>query len=368
MELVNKASPKCRDYVLDITLASPLPREIDLEGARSSAKRWDQVQSLVDTMIECQPRVRIAYAAWLATRENPLVRNSGVENVLGTLINFGVFRRLVEEGRTQAEMQSLKTSIVFDQGLNERCDARILTAFIAEYSSGLPAGFRVVSVRKRSADEFAGADSTDKWFGESKEQFRTGADLKRAQAESQVEKIADLFRQGNDATAEQFLNELIELQTSSSSDHSHVVKSLCNIATKCVLFGRREISLKCLTQALTFPSGIDAILYLQIGNAFREIKQFDRAISCYVMAKQLNSGEKIEGIDLEIIRVEVAQGHYDKAIDLYQQIPKIEQQPQTLCSLGTLYRKMGKLPEARRIYWSVLTNEPWFHPRSRWFG
>ena len=246
-----------------------------------------------------------------------MVQQTGIQNVLGALVHFGVFRRLVVEGRTRTEVESLKTQIILDPALRARCDARILLNFIAGYSTALPelgeAKPAALALDPGVAPE--SEEEVDEQPAASNKTWnrRPKPLLERERAESQVDRIATLFGQGNDGTAYQYLDELVKSQTGDNSDHSHVVKSLCNIASQCTVRGRQDVSLECLHRALKYDRGIDAILYLQIGNEFRNLGQYDRAISCFEMAAQLDHGEKRDSIRLEIIRTSVARGEYGKA-------------------------------------------------------
>ncbi|MBI2481323.1 MAG: tetratricopeptide repeat protein [Planctomycetia bacterium] len=180
-------------------------------------------------------------------------------------------------------------------------------------------------------------------------------------AVSQVERITELYAQEKSPQAEAFLNELITEQRKHAGGEHHVVMSLCNIATQVDSRGRPEIALKCLQRALDFPSGIDARLYLQIGNGLRELGQFDNAVHCYDRAEQLDDGAIDEKIRLARIRLRVARGDYEDALADFLAIPELQFRPIELAGLGTLYRKMGRPREAREAYYRCLQNDKEFH-------
>lgn len=341
-----------RDYVLDIMLASPMSDEVNFEQAKAAARDLDAVLRLLDTLAQCQDRVRKACEAWLSMRDDPMVQNFGIRNVQGIFIHFGVFRRLVEEAKTRSEADSFKGQLAIS--LLKQCDARIVTRFVTAYAALLPMGTRSLF---RNSD-LETENETEEPFRRNSvsRQPREGADIKRERAESQVDRIADEYVHGNHQNADQYLEQLIESQTHNTADHIHVVKSLCNIAKKCALGGDRKSSFKCLMRALNFPSGIDTVLYLQIGNSLRDVSQYDEALDCYEKARQLDIDFKWhDEIHLEMIRIAVAKGDYEAALTQYLQIPDIRDQPSVLTSLGTLYRRMGNLHEARQCYSNVLT-------------
>lgn len=354
------AVQRCREYVLDVMLACPLPDDVELETTTDAAIGQRNVRSLVEVITGSQCRVRLAHSAWLALRNDALVKQTGVTKVHGALIRFGVFRKLVERGKTQADVTHLRAETVLD--LADHCDPRIVNSLISEYSSSLPVGIQVFQGESPTGaadarDEYNDVDNPNSTSHPRR--VRSTHELQRAQ--SQVDRIADLFGQGNDDIGNQFLNELVESQTHSTEDHSHIVKSLCNIATKCRIRGRHDVSSMCLNLALKFKTGIDAVLYIQIGNALRDVQEYDRALECYEIAKQLDHGDRSDAIRLEIIRISVAKGDYELAISQYEQIPDIGSQPKALSGVGTLYRKMGDLRAARDCYYRVLNLDSSFH-------
>ncbi len=359
-----------RDYVLDIMLSSPLPIEANSDAATSAAKDSRRVRDLVKFVLDSQPLVRKVHSAWLNIRNDSMVLQAGNNNVLGALLNFGVFRRLVTEGRSQADVEVLKKSIVLDGRLTQVCNPRIVLKFISEYSGNLPAGSLDRStpptpVKSEAIENEASSDeqriSRPRPLVVDRKRERSENHLEFQRIESQIEKIATLFGQGSDQPAQQILDQLIQSQTANTGDYSYVVKSLCNIASKCGTQGRRDITYKCLTRALDYPAGIDARYYIQIGNELRDLSKYEEALSCYNKAKMLDNGERDNLIQLEIIRTSVAKGDYELALQMYEKIPDIQHQPQTLCGLGTLHRKMGNLRAARERLLGVLQLDPKYH-------
>lgn len=350
--------PQRLNYLFDVLFAFPLPADADTAVALDIAMAFKQTHTLVATLLESQPRVKKAFEAWLLIRSDQQVRARGTDNVLGALIHHGVFRRLVIDGRTQADKRTLNAAIVLNKNLQRVCGPRISAALVSAYTSKLPIGFRTIEVQP--PDRMVEFDAHDELSEDRTARFTPGADVLRTQAESQVERIADLFCQGSDHVANKFLDELIDFQTTTTNDHSHLVKSLCNIANKCVVRGRRDASLECLTRAFNYQNGVDAILYIQVGNAFRDLKEYERALKCYEHAKLLDQGDT-HAIQLEIIRLAVAKGDYTSALNQYHSLPSIYDKPYELCALATLYRKMRCLRDARESYWRVLSVDPSYH-------
>ena len=356
------ADKSCHDYVVDILFASPLPEAADAIGALEAASGKLSCASLIQLILDCQNRVRFAYDAWLSLRVNPMVTPAVIDDIRGAMVSQGVFRRLVERGKTQVEVDSIRGRIILEANENKKCDARILTSFISGYSAKLPVGRRMPNVEV-VAEELSHNEPNAEVTGRSGlSKPRERADVKLERAEKQIEAITDQFANGNDQLANRYLNELVDSQSNDVGDHRYLVKSLCNVANRCTIAGRREVSLECLKRALQFTAGIDTILYLQIGNEFRELNQFQRALDCYQEAKQLDSGEKRDSIRHEIIRVSVAKGDYETALQQYNEFDDLDRDPQLLSGLGTLHRKMGDLRGARLCYWQALSRRQSYHP------
>jgi len=348
-----------RDYVLDVLLAAPLPVDADVACAVEAARRWSHSRSLINTLVDCQPRVRLANSAWLSIRENQFVKHAGIDRVHGLLIDFGVFRTLVLHGKTQQDRQRMIPKVII--GLKEHCNPQITTELLNEYFSKLPVGLRVAQEAPSSIEDDPLEDARLITTGKSRTPYY-GSDVKLARAESQVERIAELFSQHQDQQAHQILKELVESQTRDSENHSHVVKSLCNIATKCEISGRRDINLYCLSKAQSFTTGVDAVLYAQIGTALRSIRKFDEALVCYEKALDLEHGEYRKSIQLDIIRVSIDKGDYENALkQLLEGVAGEAYRPAWLVNIGTLYRKMGNLRKARDYYGQALKNDDRIH-------
>lgn len=351
------ASVDSSNYVLDILLAAPLPSTADSAGAAAASKDFGRCRSFVDAIVEAQPRVRFAYASWLSISDDQAVSDMGCDNVRGLLIQNGVFRQLVLDGKTQQDRLALNARIVV--GLKGLVHPRITTELVKAYLSHLPEGVRIATKPDTISDQ---DDEPTQEARPIRVKEVGGADAKLAKVESQIERIAELFGQRNDQLANQFLDELVESQTRDIADHSHVVKSLCNIATKCDVRGRRDISFTCLSRARQYRTGVDSVLFMQIGHALRSIRRFDDALACYSTALELDNGVYRDSIELDKIRVAVDQGYYDEALStLFDRAGQVDYAPSYFGLIGTLYRKMGNLRDAREFFWRALDSDHSYH-------
>ncbi len=348
------ASTATCDYVLDILLSSPLPKSADIAGAREASFDHQRTSTLISSIVENLDGVSLAWSAWRGMRTNSMVRSQDFESLTGHLIHHGVFRRIVLGACDQTQIEEIKQRLIFDKKLTSKCDPRILTSFLNSVRDGLPPGKRQTKPRSPMDRDDADRDELVTQAARRSVEPRMVATEKRDWATHTVSQIANCFAQGDDENGYKFLEELINDQTDNVRDHSHVVKSLCNLANQCTIAGRREISLNALQRALSFPDGADAVLFLQIGNEFRELDHYTEALSCYRKAQVLDHGQRADWIRNEIIRLSVHQGEYETALEQYLAIPEIEHDPSALRGLATLRRRMGDLKEATRVYSRVL--------------
>ena len=350
-----------REYVLDVTLTTPFPADADRTGATSAVKGHAVVGEVVTTILDSQDAVQVVFNSWLLIRDLPLVKQNGADKSFAILSRHSVFRRFAIEARDHTSLSALTASLAMDESLKRQLDAA--PRIVVDLAKQLKPHLR----HAQQSAEAIGLPTVKRsrlpinvTFEESLPQHHTGHAAFLA-AVSQVEKISDLYRQLKDQQASSMLQQLVTEQLKHEEGEEYLVKSLCNIANRVNARGRPEIGLECLMKALQFPNGIDAQLYFQIGNELRELRQFDESIKCYRHAKQLDDGSLADQIRLAIIRVTVAKGRYEEALSAYLEIPDLRLKPMELSGLGTLYRKMGRLRDAREEYTACLKIADDFH-------
>ena len=169
---------------------------------------------------------------------------------------------------------------------------------------------------------------------------------------SQIDKIVDLFAECKDQQASSILNQLIDGNLQSRSGEELAVKSLCNVAKKVASRGREDICTRCLSDALKYPNGIDHVLYIQIATEFRDLGKLNEAIECFNKAEYLARGNdsSLAIIHTAKIHILTIQGKYDQALQEYHNIQDYNLKPNIICSIADLYRKSGRLGEAREYY------------------
>lgn len=338
-----------RDYVLDVVLASPLPTEADTDGALEATTNFKMASDLVKLIIECRSRSKSASNAWLATRAHRLIKPEDRDRVRAHFIRSGVFRRVVSEGRTQAEVEKIVGQLAVE--LNKVVDARIIRDFVNDYRRTLPVGTvsRTEPAKIVSQTIYAEEDATAARALPTRE--RTKADDLASWAAGQVDSIADRYRVGDDVNAEKYLDELVESQTQGTAQREHVVKSLCNLSTQCNTVGREELCMPILHRAFQFSSGVDARAFTLLADEFFRAKDLEKADECYSRAEQLETDSYyLDSIRRKRIRVSIARGEYDTALQTYESLTDIVDHVGFLTDKGTLYRRMARFQEARSCF------------------
>ena len=353
-------SHRNREYVLDVVLGHPVTDVSLLHAAAGVARGFQQTSELIAMIADCQERVRHALNAWLAIREDPLVRQTGEARVHGGLLRTGLWRRLVCDCVTQADVDRTKGELAVSA--RDEIDARIVQRFADAYSHELPQGdhpaARPTGKRRVSSNGEAGEDFSADEVGVSGTGLTTArpSHVLRERAKREVEKIAELFVKGSDHQARKFLDQLVSRQAQ-ENDHSHLVKSLCNVASRCTDGGRHEIALSCLREAVKYRNGVDFPLYMQMSNLFKELRQFERATECLNRAHEhAKTREDVDSLHREFSRLLTEQGRYERALKSFEQLSDIDTSPHSRTSMARVLRKLGRLTEARKIYESVWTS------------
>lgn len=355
-----------REYVLDIILGHPVADSSVLVDAAQLVKGFQQASKLIATIADCQERARHAWNAWMDIRKDPLVQQAGEARVKGSLLRTGLWRRIVCDCTTRAEVDRTKGELaVFVQ---DDVDARIVQRFAHAYSQELPPGHQhgLGSTGKQLASTSEGG--SDGFWADELSVSDAGVATPRnshvlyERAVKEVEKIADLFVKGNDLQAQRFLDELVNRQ-SQEHDHTPVVKSLCNVASRCATGGRSDVALKCLLKAIQYHKGIDFLLFMQMSNLFKDLRQFDRATECLEKARECaRSPDDCDSVNRDLSRLLTAKGRYEEALESFQQLSDIDSSPQSRTSMATVMRKLGRLTDARNIYESVWSSQQGYYP------
>lgn len=345
------------DVLADVLLSRPLPKSTTIENAIKAVTKTQLAKALIEETVQLQSRVGQLLTIWTEICNADEASPRDRDEILGELVRNGVFRQLAREGDCQKAVRLINSRLLLNKELRAPTITKVLAKLTLKYASSLPKDTTVGS----SLD--VGYDSSEDGITSNTERRRVHVDVDHVlnQVERQIDAIVNHFSTGNDGTARKYLEDLIDFQTKNTDDFSHVVKSLCNIAQQCTTMGRRNISLYCLDRASQFQRGVDSILYLQAGTAWRTLGEFAKARACYERALVLDDGSKRKSIRLEIIGIDTARGRYADAIAAIESEPDLLGDELGQMRVATLHRKLGNLATAREYYNEILTYNPKSH-------
>jgi tetratricopeptide (TPR) repeat protein len=309
----------------------------------------ENTSSFLELLNEALERVPLALSAWYSIRNHPMITPEIQNSVRGKLIYAGVWRRAVVELKTQSLVRENEGSLIL--AAQTLVDARIVKAFLNKYETELPVGMPKRRVLQATIESTI--DEIDGQAEQTVQPSRRNAENQQDRAIREVDTISRLYIEGKDDTAREYYADLVDRQAA-ETNRSHLVKSLCNIASQCTVGGRHDVAAECLNQAVLYEDGVDSRLFTQMGNLFKDLKRFEQAAHCFQKAEKLaNNEDERDLINLELARLQVAQGHYKEALRSFEQLSDVAFAPETRTSLATLYRKMGELRTARQIYEEV---------------
>lgn len=342
-----------RNYVLDILLSQPLPKDADFATAKLVTCRGTESHCTVLLLEETRSRADFAYKAWLSIRKHAMVSQIGEYRVRANLILSGIIRRAVIELTTKHRLRELCGALIMET--QSHLDPRVIWAFLNAYKQDLPEGSPAANktvVTMTPVGKGRDGNTVARASSHSRIPRRSATD-EQDRALAEVDTITRLFLDGRDSHARQYLSQLIERQ-SIASDQSHLVKSLCNIASRCTTGGRYDVAVECLLTAVKYEHGVDSRLFVQMGNLFKDLRRFDEATNSFRKANSFaeNSAER-DLINRELARLLVTQGDYKEALEAFRRLSDIDIAPESRTSMATLHRKMGDLSAARSIYSDV---------------
>ena len=350
--LLSDADIRC--HTEETLYARPLHQSANVEAAITATADSNVAAGFVRTLINAQNRVARLFDAWLITKD-ALLDPGDAERIYSCLSSNGVFRRLALEVTNRGELGAIKAGLIFTAGQNasRKIDPRDLQSYFTEIERSLPEGTtNRISLRHKSSGSLP---------VEKRPAGRVVEPIHKTDAQSfeatlkQVDVISDLYANGRDEQADGFLNELIDELGKYEDGDSFVVKSLCNIATKVGLRGRRDVSLRCHEKALSFPDGLDATLYLQLGQALSNRRKYSEAVECFQHARRLDTGALRDSISSAEIRARMEIGQYDQAIQQLKSLTFLDSSESDLTLLGKALRRTGLLQEATRVYQHILS-------------
>jgi tetratricopeptide (TPR) repeat protein len=358
----NLAIPSVLKYLQSILFAECLPPSADIEGALKLSEGFNSARSFIQNLNEMQkwiPHVRIAWDRVTFEKEKNSPNRKAIE---GLFLRYGVFSETaiaLSEGKSVNPIQ-LKFSV--DPSLKKSLPrvSQILNSWMTPLRSLVP---------KTSNAAFTVQNTEDHDYSSLCEEVNGSgpvhvkADKALDAALAQVQRIADLAKDGKDPQALQMLEELIAEQLKHENGDVHLVKSLCNIASKATQVARDDFAGVCLVRALNIDS-TDARAYFQLANYLRDDAKYDLASRAY--EKAITFTPNSDWQSLCMIRSAKAhslteQGNYDDALAEYEAIPYDSHDIGTRTAIADVNRRKGAFSVAMRTYLNLIYQNPWHH-------
>lgn len=176
------------------------------------------------------------------------------------------------------------------------------------------------------------------------------ARLAYERALKQVDGIADAVSQGHDARARKYLRELVDSQLAYVDGQDHVIKSLCNIAQQCAEMFRTDFEYECLQLALEIRD-TDHYALVQLGDHYKRVGDFERAIDTLEKARHWGGGEVAESCRAD---VHVQMGDFEEALRIYDGILQGEYSASARMGRADALRRAGRFEEAKVEYDRIL--------------
>lgn len=171
-------------------------------------------------------------------------------------------------------------------------------------------------------------------------------------AMKQIQGIVAAISEGRDQKATAYIQHLINEQTSLPGGEAHAVKSLCNIATRCVEMFRTDFEFECLNTAVRLMP-TDGWTLVQFADHMKRVGKFNEAINLLSEAKKYGEG-KVSISSLADVYVHM--GRYEQALEIYGTVPDGEFDPAVRGAKADAIRRWGKLAEAKIEYENLINS------------
>lgn len=165
----------------------------------------------------------------------------------------------------------------------------------------------------------------------------------------QVQAVVEAAAAGHDAKAEQYLEDLLNRQTSQFSTKEFAIKSLCNIAKRCADMFRVDYERRCLESALRLDPN-DSWALIQMADHLKRTGHFRDALEVVERAITAGGGDVAISSRADIL---ARRGDFDAAVATYQSIENWAFIPAVRTAIADLHRFRGDLDAAEAEYASI---------------
>lgn len=330
-----------RSILLRAPLAKPGALKIIIHFCLSNA--LGATAQLLNYVHEMQPELNHLSDQWLALSEDLFTSISGGRQYVWSLA--------VENGIVTATLESKNYTSVIRNWENlafkdSRASNRIKYPKIAKTLSQ-----RLYPSATSSNLELHKTESyPDKYSHEDTENLLDAkpqnGHIYRQRAQKQIDSITGAIAEGQDAKANQYLEDLIADQLQYSEGERYAVKSLCNIAQRAADMYRTDFEYLCLSKAVELAPN-DTWTAIQLADHMKRVGRFQEAIDI-IKISDPKSSNSVTLSSLADIYTQM--GQYDQALLLYNEIPNGEHNPAVRGAKADALRRSGNLQLAQKEY------------------
>jgi tetratricopeptide (TPR) repeat protein len=332
------------DYLANYFYAAPLPKNSDLRGAIQFARgnHCFNVEEFLLVLEADQDEIARRVAAWTALPLDLFGGDEDKENFRLAAVKAGAFRMFVTE-RFKSDYALLQV-LASPEFRGKSKDRRIFMEWAAPFKE------RVSSLRFVDDEDGIQLDAQRE-----RHEHPSGGYQVYLNVEKQRNAIKVMLLEGRRELALKCIQELVESQRQ-NSEPEHIAKSLCDLAQYCKRLGDIQLQLQ-LSEWATKELPTDAWAHAQLGDAYRALGEFEKALEAYHRVGVLGDrpiamcgrGEVLKDL-----------GQLTEAFEIFQSCAEaFPDETAAQCGRAEVTREMGRLEEALGIYNSVLHKFPY---------
>jgi tetratricopeptide (TPR) repeat protein len=334
-----------KEYVENHLYSSPLPSRADLSSAikLSTDLVLANLEEFLIRLQGNQDEISKRFNAWNALPASMFDNLATKKLFYYDAVRYGAFRLFVTERKKKnLAVIQLLAHPHFRGSSKAR---KIFQAWAASFKES------VTNIEFEDQEIEDGSYKQD----DIKKKKRKGGHGAYQQAEKQKEAIKNLLREGKQAAAMGFTEDLIVSQRR-HSEPKHLAKSLCDLAQYAKNLGSPELQLEFALKAITELQD-DAWSHATVGDAYRALGEYQKAQDHYHTAGVLGD-VRIALVGRAEIMKEI--GQLPEALDIYKEC--IRQFPDDIVSrngLAAVLAHFGKFKEALESYDKILLEAPY---------
>jgi tetratricopeptide (TPR) repeat protein len=354
-EMTRKSASECLsefstiDFMSDLGnyfYAAPLPRNGDLDGAIRFARSAgaSNLESFLVELRTDQSEILRRSEAWNALPDDLFDGQDDKELFRTAAAKAGAFRLFVTERyKSDIALFQMLASPQFRGSAKAR---RIFMAWAAPFKE------KVANV------SFIDDEQSDTTYWQEEDVRAHGKNIGGRQVylnvEKQKEGVKSLLAEGRRSLAFKYIRELIESQRPRSKPE-HISKSLCDLAQYCKRLGDARLQLW-LSEWAAKEMPTDGWPYAQMGDAYRALSEFSKALAAYQRAGSLGHRAIALCGRAAVLR---ELGEFHEALEIFEAcIKEFPYEAAARAGRAEVIKELGRLPEALTVYEQIIKDFP----------